>query len=195
PARAALGAALLWLGGRAAVRAADWRDDASYYRAAVACNPVSAKARGGLGLALLRAGRTAEGESALQEAVSLNPALFDPAMNLALLSYERGNLAEARARLERALALSPDAPDGLTLKALLDERDGDWAGAAAALSRAVAVRPDDFVARFDLARALAALGRREEAAAQLDACLRLAPDDAGREDARRMREGLARGNK
>lgn len=192
-ARAGLAAVLLGLGARAAVRAADWRDDAAYYRAAVACNPVSAKARAGLGLAFLRAGNAAEGEAALLESVRLNPALPDPQLNLALLSYGRGDWAQAEARLERARALSADAPDALTLRALLDERRGDWAGAAAALERAVAVRPDDFVARFDLARALVSLRREDEAIAQLERCVRLAPTDADRAATRDWLESLRAG--
>jgi len=179
-ARAGLAAVLLGLGTRAAVRAADWRDDAAYYRAAAACNPVSAKARAGLGLAFLRAGSPAEGEAALLEAVRLNPALADPQLNLALLSYERGDWAQAAARLERARALAPDSPDGLTLRALLDERRGDWPAAAAALERAVAARPDDYTARFDLTRALVSLRREDEAIAQLERCVRLAPTAADR---------------
>jgi tetratricopeptide (TPR) repeat protein len=189
-ARAAFAAAFLWLGARAAVRAADWRDDESYYRAASACNPVSAKARAGLGLAYIRAGKTAEGEAALNEAVRLNPGLLDPVLNLGILAYDRGDLAAASAHAARALAISPDAPDALTLRALLDERDGDPAGAAAALGRAVAVRPDDYVARFDLARILAAQGRADEAADQLAECVRLAPDRAARDEARAWRERL-----
>lgn len=175
-ARAALALALLWLGARAAARAADWRDDLAYYRAAVSCNPVSAKARSGLGVALLRAGRAGDGESELQTALRLGPSLYDAAENLARLAYDRGDWARARAFLARARAVRPDAPDGLTLEALLDEREGRLPAAASALSRAVAVRPNDPVARFDLARVLALLGRREEAAAQLREYLRLEPD-------------------
>ncbi|MDE2142479.1 MAG: tetratricopeptide repeat protein [Elusimicrobia bacterium] len=189
-ARAALAAAVLVLGARAAVRAADWRDDAAYYRAAVACNPVSAKARNGLGLAYLRGGDEAAGAAALEESVRLGPRLYDPVMNLALLAYRHGDLAQARARLDRARALRPDAPDGLTLQALLDERAGDRRGAAAALTRAVAVNPDDFTARFDLARALAETGRPDLALAQLDACARLAPAAGDREDVERLRAAV-----
>jgi tetratricopeptide (TPR) repeat protein len=184
-ARAALALAVLGLGGRAAARAADWRDDAAYYRAAAACNPVSAKARDGLGLAYLRAGRPDDGERELRAALALDPGLYDAADNLARLAYDRGDWKEARARLDRARALNPDAPDGLTLEALLDEREGRLPDAAAALTRALEVRPDDPVARFDLARALALMGRPDEAAEQAREFLRLAPDDPDAAAARR----------
>jgi Flp pilus assembly protein TadD len=184
-ARAALALVLLALGGRAAVRAADWRDDIAYYRAAAACNPVSAKARDGLGLAYLRAGDAADGERELLAARALDPRLYDAADNLARFSYERGDWAAARARVEAARALRPDAPDGLALEALLDERDGRLPDAAAALSRAVSVSPDDAVARYDLARVLARLGRPGDAATQLRAFLRLSPQDPDAAAARR----------
>jgi len=188
-ARAAFACALIWLGGRAAARAEDWSDDVAYYRAAVACNPVSAKARSGLGLAYLRAGRDAEGERELKTALNLNPGLYDAADNLARRSYDRGDWASARIFLDRARASRPDAPDGLTLEAVLDEHEGRLDAAAAALTRSVAVRPDDPVARFDLARALALRGRPREAAAQLREYLRLEPDAP---DAAAAQEWLAR---
>lgn len=194
-ARAALAGAALGLGVQAAARAADWRDDLSYYRAAVACNPVSAKARSGLGLAFARAGDPARAETELAEAARLNPSLPDPVMNLALLAYERGDWAAAREHVNRTLVLDPRAPDALTLLALLEERRGDWKSAAAALERAVETRPDDYVARFDLARAFAALGRPGLAAAQLDECVRLAPDAAAREEARAWRGRLLSGER
>jgi tetratricopeptide (TPR) repeat protein len=173
------GVLLLALGARAAVRARDWRDDEAYDGAAVACNPVAAKARAALGLDFLRAGRTTDGERALFAALALNPRLYEAAYDIARLDYDRGDFASARARLDEARRERPDAPDGLTLSALLAERDGRIASAAEMLARAVAASPDDAAARFDYARDLAALSRPAEAALQLRAYLRLAPDDAG----------------
>lgn len=190
PARAAFALALLWLGARAAVRAADWRDDEAYYRAAVACNPVSAKAYDGLGLAELRAGKTAAGEADLETSARLDPRLFDAAVNLAKVSFDRGDLPRARERVERALSLDPAAPDALTLAALLDEKNGDWPRAAGRLEKAVASAPDDPAARFDFARALAALGRPDLAAAQVRAYLRLTPPGPDADAARRWLSAL-----
>lgn len=190
-ARAALAAVLLGLGVRAAARASDWRDDISYYESAVACNPVSKKARSGLGVAYLRAGRPADGERELHAALDLDPGFYDAGENLARISYERGDWARARALLDRARAGRPDATDGLTLEALLDEHDGRLADAAAALSRAVAVNPDDPIARFDFARVLALLARPGEAAVQLRAYLSLEPDAPEKAAARRWLSELS----
>jgi len=187
-ARAVAGAVLIALGARAAARAADWRDEEAYDRAAVACNPVSAKARSALALDALRAGRAAEGETGLFAALALDPSLYDASYNLARLAYERGDFAAARSRLDAALRAAPDESDGLVLAALLSEKVGRVGDSARLLARAVAVRPDDPAARYDDARALAALGRVDEAEAQLRAYLRLVPDDA---DARRWLDALA----
>lgn len=191
-ARAALGAVFIWLCARAALRAADWRDDASYYRAAAACNPVSAKARAGLGAALLREGRDDEGERELLAASALDPGLYDAAFNLARLSWGRGDRARARQKLARARALRPDEPDALVLQALLDESEELPAAAEAALARALRVRPRDAVARYNHARMLALLGRKRQAAVELKEFLRLAPEDADAPSARRWLAELER---
>lgn len=176
-ARATFLLTLLWLGGRAAQRARDWRDDESYYRAATACNPVSAKARAGLGTALLRDKRPDEGERELLSAQALDPRLHDAAYNLALLALERGNPALARTRLETALAISHDSPDGLILQALLAENEGHWPQADAFLAQAIRIRPLDPTARYNRARTLSRLDRPREASAELKEFLRLAPED------------------
>jgi tetratricopeptide (TPR) repeat protein len=162
-----------------------WRDDVAFYEAAAACNPVSAKVAAGLGGAYLRAGRDADGEAQLRRALSINPHFFDASMNLAMLSYGRKDYASARTFVNAALAERPFMPGALTLQALLDEREGKTASAAAALARAVAVAPDNPVARFNFARQLALAGRPAQAAEQIRAFLRLAPDDADAPQARK----------
>ncbi len=183
-ARLILAAAVLGLSVRAAARALDWRDDAAYYRAAVACNPVSAKARSGLGLAKLRAGDVSAGEKDLETARKLAPRLYDAQVNLAELSFGRGDYAAARERVERALDEDPNAPEALVLAALLDERAGRYADAEARLARAAEVSPDDPVVRFDYARLLARRGENAAAAEQVGAYLRLTPEGSDASEAR-----------
>ena len=189
-ARATLAALLLWLGVHAALRAADWHDDRAYYLAATSCNPVSVKARAALGTALLREGLLDEGERELLGAAALDSSFFDAAFNLARLSFARGDMAAARTRLAAARALDADDPDGLLLEALLDEGAGRLADAERSLARCVSLAPNDAVARYDHARVLARLGRPREAAAQLRAYLRLAPEDPDAPAARQWLKGL-----
>lgn len=176
-ARAVLGAVLLALGTRAAARAVDWRSDAAYYRAAAACNPLSSRARAGLGAALLREGKQAEGEAALRAALTLEPALYDARVNLARLAYGRGDWDAAASALAAARAVRPRAPDALTLQALLEERAGRLAEAEASLRAALEALPGDATASFDLARVLALRRRPAEAAEALRAYLRREPGD------------------
>jgi Tfp pilus assembly protein PilF len=191
-ARASLCVVVLLLGARASVRALDWRDDAAYYHAAVACNPVSAKARVGLGLAELRDGRTDSGEADLVVAQRLDPNLYDAAINLAKVAFDRGDDATAIQRTARALTLAPDAAEALVLAALLDERAGRSADAEAKLAHAAAANPDDPVVRFDYARALAKRGAGAEAALQVAAYLRLVPAGPDAAEARRWLDSLQR---
>lgn len=182
---AAAAALLLAATGRAAAQTATWLDEERLYRAALACNPRSPALAEALGVALLRSGQEAEGESRLREAAQAGnwAALYD----LARLAHGRGRREAARANLRAALALKPDAPDALTLAGLLAEEDGRWGQAAAAYAAAARARPHDPIARWNHARALARLNRPGEAAAELEAYLRLVPDD---EEARRWRARL-----
>jgi soluble lytic murein transglycosylase len=101
------------------------------------------------------------------------------ARHLALVLAENGRFADALAAAQqlRGLAVSPDlAAQGASLTAILRYVTGDFAGAAADLESFVARFPDDDWAdgaRYWRGRALAALGRPEEAAkAYLDAASR-----------------------
>lgn len=188
--RAALAAAaalLLFYTARARAELRSWGSAESLHRAALACNPDSARARAALGAALLEAGKEAEGEAFLLSALEAQPRHYPAAYNLALLAYRRGQHGLAQDRLGRALTLRPTAPDGLALAGLLAEKRGRWDEAARAYAQAAELRPHDPAPRYNLARALARLGRTREAGAQLDAYLRGAPDD---DAARRWRESL-----
>ena len=68
---------------------------------------------------------------------------------------------------------------------------GEAAAAEAALRRAVELMPDDGAAHFDLARALAALGRLDEAAAECDVAASLLESEAVVELCGRVREALS----
>lgn len=178
------------LGGRAAWRAADWHSDLAYDRAAVACNPVSVKARAALGTDFLRAGQTAEGERILTALAESEPTSFDARFDLARLAYDRRDLSAARTRLDAAREIDPDAASGLVLQALLDESAGRLEDAERSLRRCVELAPDDATARYDLARVLARLGRPREAAEQLRRFLWLAPQDPDAPRARVWLRGL-----
>jgi tetratricopeptide (TPR) repeat protein len=86
------------------------------------------------------------------------------------LYHDQFDLAEAQTVLEEAVALAPERPDVLTLlSAVMAERHADPASWAPLLERAVALAPDWVMPRERLARAYLALGRLDEAEAQIEA--------------------------
>lgn len=192
--RALAAGALLFLGVsytlRARAQALVWSDEVSLYRAALACNPVSAKTRTALAVVLLERGESEEGLHLLRSALDADPSHYPAAYNLALFSHRRGDATAARRALSEARRLMPEAPDGLLLEGQLAEDAGSWGRAEEAYGRASALRPNDAAARWNHARALAKLGRKAEALAQLDAFLRMAPDDPDAAEGRRWRESL-----
>lgn len=181
-ARAALAAALLWLGGRAATRSLDWTSEPRFYQAQTSCNPRSAKARTALGTALLREGRAAEGEAELRKSYEMEP-LYGAAYNLARSSFERGDRRAARDWARKAHAAPGGGTGALVLEALLDEQEGRWVDAEKKLRRAILIHPLDPTPRFNIARVFALHGSPELAATELRAFIRLTRPGAERDAA------------
>jgi tetratricopeptide (TPR) repeat protein len=87
-----------------------------------------------------------------------------PALASALAAFRRGDLAAARRAAEGALADQPDSPPLLSLAGLAAARMGDPAGAVPHFARLLDLDPADGATRLNLATALAACGRFDEAA-------------------------------
>jgi tetratricopeptide (TPR) repeat protein len=118
-----------------------------------------------LALALPLAGCTSKAEEAEREA------------SLGLEQARVGEVPAAIAHFERALTLdehNPKARYNLALAHLVFRRGRE---AAVHLRRFLATRPDDAPARFELARALALSGEREQALAELQRALELGFSD------------------
>ncbi len=108
----------------------------------------------------------ADAEAKLREALALEPRHAGALLGLARLLAARKETTEALRLLELVSPPSPLLADAERLAAELRTR-GDGAGDEAALRARVAADPDDLQARLDLGRALAALGRHEDALAEL----------------------------
>lgn len=76
-----------------------------------------------------------------------------------------GRREEARRLVQSAVAAEPDNRAALVLEGSILLEDGDAEAAVIPLERAVAVDPHDYLATLSLARALAQLGRENEATA------------------------------
>jgi len=84
----------------------------------------------------------------------------------ALLDARR--LAPARDAIAKSLELDPQNAAANAAMGRVEMLSGESPAAVESFRRALAARPDDFSVKFELARALNAAGRYEEAASQLD---------------------------
>jgi tetratricopeptide (TPR) repeat protein len=89
------------------------------------------------------------------------PASLVPALAL----YRRGDLAGARAAAEAALAADPNNVELSAFAGLTAAQSGDAAGALPHFRRVLSAAPDDVLAQLNLATALLAIGRLDEAGA------------------------------
>ena len=105
-------------------------------------------------------------EAALREALELEPRHAKALLDLARILAARGDTAGALQLLERVSPPSPLVGESERLAAELRMRT-DGAGDLAALRARIAADPADLEARLDLGRTLAALGKHEDALAEL----------------------------
>jgi len=143
------------------------------YDRALELDPGLADAHAGRGIALERLGRDAEADGEYARALALDPSHPDANNNSANRLQQAGHVDEALARYARAWAARPDDPDIPVNYAAALVQARDFARAVAVLDPVVARWPGNVPARFNRAAALSALGRTDEARADLRAVLGL----------------------
>jgi putative thioredoxin len=135
------------------------------------------------GLVAEAAGLPAEAaQTRLRDALALEPRHARALMALAQLLADRGDLEEALRLLDLVAPPSPLVGDAERLAATL-RTQSDGAGDEAALRARIAAEPGDLDARLALGRTLAALGRHDDALAELLAVVQRDPhfaDDGAR---------------
>ena len=92
--------------------------------------------------------------------------------------------AKARALLQQAIAADPQLADAYYQLGVLDQEQTHWQESAIPLEKAVALKPALAEAHYRLARAYSHLGRRDEAAAQIELQQRYAKEQKASLDAR-----------
>jgi Flp pilus assembly protein TadD len=115
---------------------------------------------------------------AYRKAAELMPKDPEPHLSAGLLHEQRKEFSDAEAEYKQALALdahSTDAAIGLTNIYMKSGRLGD---AEPLLRRLAAERPDDAGIHLQLGRILAALGKKDDAIAEIQAGVKLAPGDS-----------------
>lgn len=150
--------AVLLLGIRSHVRARDWSDDLTLWRATLATAPRSVRANFNYGVALLREGKLLEARDALETAQDLDPRDRDVLVTLASLSGRLGEFERAHELAERAVAERRDA-ESLTMLGWAQLSLGQPRAAMETFDAAIALGGDTSEAERGLARARIEGGR------------------------------------
>ncbi len=125
--------------------------------------PVSARARYNVAVALDALGRVSDATKEYQEAIRLDPDYSVAHNNLGSLLFAEQRIDEARAHFERAVAANPSNAEAQNNLGAVLLASGQGPAARAALQRAVALRPTYPEAHFNLARIAVLDDRRDDA--------------------------------
>jgi Flp pilus assembly protein TadD len=129
------------------------------------------------GIGLLLQGDLRGAEAAFQRVTQIDPSYADGWVNIARARLQEGDVEGAQEALNTALALAPELPKAHFFMALARKAQGDYEEALAHLRRAAARYPKDRVVRNQMGRVLFLLGRFPEAIAELQAVLKIDPED------------------
>jgi tetratricopeptide (TPR) repeat protein len=180
--RGAAAVLLLVLGSLTWVRAGDFENRTTLWRATIAANPQAWIAYEDLGLQAFAAGRIDDAVALFTQAQRAEPREPDPYANLGNALLAQGKIAAAEALYRRGLALPPsnaaaEAALHMGMGMVLGNQ-GRPADAVTQFRLAIARLPRYPQAQLNLALALLDLGRRDEARAALAEALRQKPDYA-----------------
>ncbi len=170
------GERVLLLRGQTAYRAGRFEEAAAAFRAALAAEPESVRARVNLGSALAGAGQRAAAVAIFREALDLEPDNLAARFNLGVLLGQAGDAAGAAEVLAGAVELDPtDVEARLELARALRrlERVSEALDHATQAVRLDAARPE---ARLLEAQILVQLGRYGEARGRLEAAHGVMPE-------------------
>lgn len=149
---AAVAVLVALLGLRSHVRAQDWRDSLTLWRATVATAPHSVRGQFNLGVAMIADGDLLGARAVLDRARALAPDDRDVLITSATLAGRLGDFAAAEAYARRALELVPDARAYTALGWALVSQ-GEAAAAIESFETAISLGGDPADARRGLARA------------------------------------------
>jgi tetratricopeptide (TPR) repeat protein len=157
-------------------------DAEQFLRAATKLTPTAhvaeGRARAWLSLArVVEKSKPEEALAAYREAAVLQPKDVEPHLAAGRLFEDANKFAEAEQEYKQALALDPGS-DALTALANIYMRGRRFVEAEEYLRKLVAAHPDNAAAHVQLGRVLAAEGKNDDAIAELQAGVKLAPGDA-----------------
>ncbi|MBP1607386.1 MAG: Sulfatase [Acidobacteria bacterium] len=159
-------------------------------------DPANGQAHLRLGFVLVEAGQCPSAERHFRAAMTTGIPSADPSIGLAGCLFARGDLAEAAEAsrvLDGADAIEPGNPVVKANQGVVAMAQGRNDSAIASLESAVAGAPDFLEARFNLARAYARAGRRDDAVREARELLsRLPPASPQRAEVERLLGVLTR---
>lgn len=192
----ALGAIGLLGAMRIVLRNRDWRDEVTYYQAALAAEPEGAGLRLNLGAVYWNHMQPAAAEREWREAMKTAPDNAYLLNNMGLVCAGKKQYAEAIDYFERAMRLRPVHSDAHLNLGRVYEETGKMAEAETQLKVAVALAPLSVQTRNELGSFYLSSGRWAEAETQFQASLQSIPnsgayDAVGDIEARQGRADLA----
>ncbi len=159
-----------------------------FLRAATTLKPTDhieeGQARAWLALAhLLENTKPEDALQAYRKASELTPKDPEPHLSAGLLHERRKEFSDAEAEYKQVLTLDPHSTDPQTMEAAIGltniyMKSGRLADAEPLLRRLATERPDDAGIHLQLGRVLAAQGKKDDAIAEIQAALKLAPVDS-----------------
>ncbi|HZE90069.1 MAG TPA: tetratricopeptide repeat protein, partial [Verrucomicrobiae bacterium] len=137
------------------------------YRALCRLEPANLQARQGLADALYKQSAFDESFVEYQKALSLDPNNAAVHLNIGFIFKMKGNLEDAEREVRLADSLNPGTARTVYLLGSIQFERGDFPGAASSFERTIAIEPEHQQAHYHLSRALARLGRQEDARREL----------------------------
>jgi len=168
-------AALLGLAARTLARNADWRDEATLWKATAKAAQRSVKAQINHGNHLLKEGRTDDAIAAFRKALSIDAGSEEAILNLGAALARKGAVIEAVTLYRGSAVAHPNCASLHLNLGVLEAGLGDLAGAEASFRSAVALAPTNALARFNLALALSRRGLLDEAVREYRAAVEADP--------------------
>lgn len=169
-------AALLGLAARTLARNADWRDEATLWKATAETAPRSVKAQINHGDHLLKEGKTDGAIAAFRKALSIDAGSEEAILNLGAALARKGAVIEAVTLYRGGVVAHPDCAALHLNLGVLEAGLGDLLAAEASFRRAVALAPTNAVARFNLALALSRRDQLDEAVREYCAAVEADPE-------------------
>ncbi|MCE5240035.1 tetratricopeptide repeat protein [bacterium] len=154
---------LALLAAQSGLQTMTWQTNDTFWRHTLEVNPRSYLAHNNLGAVYLLAGRLPLAAREFRAAIELQPTDADALVNLGMVLLRMGQPQEARDALERGLQVRPGDPKAHLMLGMIALQAHDYPTALEHLQTAVAADPQNPAARAELARALRALGRDDEA--------------------------------